>query len=98
MLAGKKPAANAPEVNLRNPLHIGKKYIGKGSTLALKTQGRHHQKSKTGLSVAPEKGLKSSKIFFEKKKSHYLRAIILGTMVPDGGTLGPGKRLRGLHM
>ena len=32
------------------------------------TQGRRHQKSKTGISVAPQKGLMSSKI---KKKSAY---------------------------
>ena len=32
-----------------------------------KTQGRHHQKSKTGVSVAPWKGLMSSKNFLKKK-------------------------------
>ena len=33
-----------------------------------KTQRRHHQKSKTEASVAPQKGLVSSKKFFFKKK------------------------------
>ena len=32
------------------------------------TQGRHHQKSKTGVSVAPWKGLMSSKNFFKKSR------------------------------
>ena len=32
------------------------------------TQGRHHQKSKTGLLVASQKGLMSSKFFFKKRK------------------------------
>ena len=31
------------------------------------TQGRHHKKSKTGVSVAPQKGLVSYKNFYEKK-------------------------------
>ena len=32
------------------------------------TQGRRHQKSKTGVSVAPRKGLMSSKNLFKKKR------------------------------
>ena len=32
------------------------------------TQGRRHQKSKTGVSVAPQKGLVSYKFFLKKKK------------------------------
>ena len=32
------------------------------------TEGRHDQKSKTGVSVAPWKGLMSSKILFKKKQ------------------------------
>ena len=33
------------------------------STLAFETQSRHHQKSKIGISVAPQNGLVSYKIF-----------------------------------
>ena len=46
--------------------HTGKK-ARKGSTLhGFETQGRCQQKSKTGVSVAPQKGLMSSKKFFKK--------------------------------
>ena len=43
------------------------------STLALKPRGRCHQKSKTGVSVAPQKGLVSYKIFKKKKKKNLFR-------------------------
>ena len=46
MLACKQSAGDAPEVNLR--IHPG-----------FEIQGTHHQKSKTGVSVAPRKGLMS---------------------------------------
>ena len=36
------------------------------------TQGKHHQKSKTGVSVAPQKGHVSSKIFQNKKSSNFI--------------------------
>ena len=48
-------------------------------TLALKTQRRPHQKSETGVSVAPQKGLMSSKIFFKKKKSR-LKSLSSGEL------------------
>ena len=35
------------------------------------TQGRHHQNSKTGVSVAPWKGLMSSKIYLKQKRMGY---------------------------
>ena len=41
--------------------------VNKTSHSGFETQRRCHQKSKTGLSVAPQKGLKSSKKFFFKK-------------------------------
>ena len=40
-----------------------RKYASQGIQPSFETQGRYHQKSKTGLSVAPQKGLMSSKNF-----------------------------------
>ena len=37
-------------------------------TAGTENKGRRHQNSKTGVSVAPRKGLVSSKIFKKKKK------------------------------
>ena len=37
-----------------------RKYASKGIHPGFKTQGRRHQKSKTGVSVIPQKGLMSS--------------------------------------
>ena len=54
MLAVKRSAGVAPEVNLRNP---GKEACKKGIDHAFETQGRRHQKCKTRASVAPQKGL-----------------------------------------
>ena len=44
------------------------KYTGKGIHPGFETQGRCHQKSKTGLSVAPHKGLIFSEKIIKKKK------------------------------
>ena len=59
MLAAKRSAGVAPEVNLRN--HEAHK---QGIHPGYETQGRPHQKSKTGVSDAPQKRLMSSKILF----------------------------------
>ena len=67
MLAAKRSAGVAPEVNLRNSLHAGNKAHKRGIHPGSETQGRRHQKSKTGVSVAPQKGLMFSKKFFLKK-------------------------------
>ena len=56
----------APEVNLRIT-QVRKRT--EGIHPGFETQGRRHQKSKTGLSLAPQKGLMSSKKFFLKKKT-----------------------------
>ena len=50
MLAIKRLAGVAPEVN---PLHASKEAGKQGIHLGLETQGRPHQKSNTGVSVAP---------------------------------------------
>ena len=55
MMAAKRSAGVAPEVNLRNLLHVGER-IHNG----FKTHGRL-QKSKIGASVAPQKELVSKK-------------------------------------
>ena len=68
MLTSIQSVGVAPEVNLRNSLHTGHKAHKRGIHPGFETQGRHHQKSKTGMSVVPRKGLMSSKKFFFKKK------------------------------
>ena len=60
----KGSAGVAPEVNLREcvtgmPLPSSDKAANSG----FETQRRRHHKSKTGVSVAPQKGLMSSKKF-----------------------------------
>ena len=61
MLATKRSAGVAPDVNLRNLLHAGNETCKHGIHYGFETQSRHHQKSKTGVSVAPQKGLMSPK-------------------------------------
>ena len=67
MLATKSLAGVTPEVNVREcvtcmPLPSA----NKAAHSIFETQRRHHQKSKTGVSVAPQKGLMSAKVFFKK--------------------------------
>ena len=62
VLATKRLASDAPELNLREltscmPLPSASKAVHSGC----ETQRRHHQKSKTEVSVAPQKGLISFK-------------------------------------
>ena len=57
MLTSIQSAGVIPEVNLRNSLHTGDKAHNRGIHPGFETQGRHRQKSKTGVSVAPRKGL-----------------------------------------
>ena len=63
--AARRSAGVALEVNLRNPLCPGEKVSKWGIRSDFETQGRCHQKSKTGVSVAPQK--KFSDFFFKKK-------------------------------
>ena len=44
------PAAVAPEMNLKNQLHTVVKAHKQGIHPGIETQGRYHQKSKTGIS------------------------------------------------
>ena len=66
MLPDKSSAVVTLEVNLDNPLHANNKACEQGIHPGFQMEDRHHQKSKTGVSVAPQKGLKSPKHFFEK--------------------------------
>ena len=80
MLTSIQSAGVAPEVNLRNSLHAGDKAHKQGIHPSFETQGRRHQKSKTGVSVAPLKGLTSSKNLEEQKEtlpSPILRAVTI---------------------
>ena len=52
----------------RRSVHTGKKARQNGIHPGFETQGRCHQKSKTGVSVAPQKGLFVSSKNFKKKK------------------------------
>ena len=58
----KRSAGVAPEVNLREgATHMSVSSTNKAAHSGFETQRRCHQKSKTGVSVAPQKGLMSSK-------------------------------------
>ena len=62
ILTAKRSAGVTPEVNLRK--HISGMALpsaNKSAYSGFEIQRRHHQKSKTGVSVAPQKGLMSSK-------------------------------------
>ena len=91
MLATKWSAGATPEVNRRNPLHTGNESC-KGSHLDFKTQDRHNPKSKTGVSVTPQKGLKFS-IYFRNKYAfqHCVTPICLVCLAFELLAGNPGK-------
>ena len=56
MLAAKRSAGVAPEVNVREHVtHTPLPSANKAAHSGFETQRRHHQKSKIGVSVAPQK-------------------------------------------
>ena len=63
VLAIKGPTGVTLEVNLRNSLHTGEEACKGGIHPGFEFQGRHYQKSKTGIWVTPQKELMSSKSF-----------------------------------
>ena len=69
MLVVKRSAGVAPEVNLRNSLHAGKKAHKPLFHPGFETQGRHHHTSKIRVSMIPQKGLMFS---INLKKSRLL--------------------------
>ena len=91
MLAAKRSAGVAPEVNFRE-------CVNKTAHSGLETQRRHHQKSKTGVSVVPQKGLMSSKMFKNKypenteQSWNFLFACIFGSVQQKSCDL-TGRRL-----
>ena len=90
LLAVKRLAGVAPEVNLRNNIScMLLPSTNKVAHLGFETQGRHHQKYKTGVSVAPQKGLISSKNFKRRMHSSRMRTV------HSSGHLGGGSCLPG---
>ena len=74
MLAAKRLACVSPEVNLREHVtHTPLPSWNKTAHSGFETQRRRHQKSKTGVSVAPQKGLMSLQKFFLKKNKNFLQ-------------------------
>ena len=62
MLAANRSAGVTPEVNLRKCIkHMPPPSVNKGAHSVFETQRRCHQKSKREVSMAPQKGLMSSK-------------------------------------
>ena len=67
MLAAKRSAGVAPEVNLGNNAQASKRASEVSTLGRALSQGRRHQKSKVGVPVAPRKGHVSTKL----KKRHF---------------------------
>ena len=82
MLTSIQSAGVAPEVNLRNSWHAGDEAHKQGIHPGFETQGRHHQKFKTGVSVAPQKGSMSSKNL-KKKKQYESGSASLSALTTD---------------
>ena len=75
MLAPKRSAGVAPKVNLREHVtYMPPPSVNKAAHSGFETQRRHHQKSKTGVSMASQKGLMSSKNF-KKEKEKCLKRV-----------------------
>ena len=67
MVAIKRSAGVAPEMNLRERIsRTPPPSVNKSANSGFETQKGRQQKSKTGVSVAPQKGLMSSKNFSKK--------------------------------
>ena len=63
ILAAKRSVGVAPEVNLKVCVkHMPLPSMNKATHSGFEIQRRHHQKSKTGISVAPQKGLMLYKV------------------------------------
>ena len=69
MLTSIQSAGVSPEVNLRNSLQAGDKACKRGIHPGFETQGRPHQKSKTGYQWPHEKDLCPPKILNKRKKN-----------------------------
>ena len=60
-----------------------RKHASEGIHPGFETQGRRHQKPKTGVSVAPQKGLVSYKIFFFFFKKSCLSFYVTQAVEPS---------------
>ena len=79
MLASKRLAGVTSQVNLKErETHTSLPIVNKATYSAFKTKRRHHQKSKTVVSVAPQEGLMSSN-FFKKRSNGNVFKIIMVT-------------------
>ena len=68
-IPSKRSAGVAPEVSLKECVTcMPPPSANKATHSGFETQRRRHQKSKTGVSVAPQKGLMSSKIFMKNRQ------------------------------
>ena len=64
MLAARRSAGVTPEINLKEPVtYMPPPSMNKAAHSGCETERRHYQESKTGVSVAPQKGLMSSNFF-----------------------------------
>ena len=76
MLAAKRSAGVAQEVNFREHVTcLPPPSSNKTTHPGFETQRRRHQKSKTGVSVAPQKGLMSSNLFL-KPSSYQIEYLV----------------------
>ena len=83
MLAIKRSEGVTPKVNLRNPLHVGEEEYSASeeSTLALKLNTDVTRKSKTGVSVSSQKGLRSYRFVLKNAYGDFIKvldALVLG--------------------
>ena len=87
MFPSKRSTGVAPEVNLgiiqarnqqvRDPHTTRKQRLHPG----FETTGRRHQKSKTGVSVTPQKGLTPPNLYFKKNTHIFLAHVIFKAQV-----------------
>ena len=77
MLAAKRSAGVAPNVNLKNILHPTKEARKQGIHSSFETQGRHqHDKSITIVSVAPQKDFCLPIVFNKKEKKKKFLSLL----------------------
>ena len=73
MLAAKRLAGVTPEVNFREHVtHMPLPSMNKAAHSGFEALRRHHQKSKTGVSVTPQKDLCRPNFFFKKVRIFWI--------------------------
>ena len=76
MLAAKRSVGVTPEMNLRECVtHMPLASTNKAAHSGLENQRRSQQESKTGVSVAPKKGLVSFKFYFQEMDSRRIQIV-----------------------